>query len=948
MGLDSGYPSGKDGTIEASFMADSAQKTNQEIKAAPPAEPAVPSTGHAVTPMMAQYSEIRTANPDCLLFYRMGDFYELFFEDAIAASQALGIALTKRGKHEGHDIPMCGVPVHAADHYLQRLIRLGFRVAVCEQMEDPAEAKKRGAKAVVRRDVVRLVTPGTLTEESLLDAQKNNFLTSLFRLPGGEGYAFASVDISTGEFLIAEVAFADLSSELARLQPREVVVSDRLDAEADIKNAVEQSGAVLTPLPQRSFDSKAGERSLKTFYGVASIEGFGAFSRGELCAVAGVLRYVELTQIGQKPALRPPLKVGPQSSLVIDAATQTNLELVRTIRGEKRGCLLHAIDRTVTGAGARELASRLASPLVDPKAIGARLDAVRFLLEFPSLRQELRDDLKSAPDIARALSRLCLNRGGPRDLGAIREGLGVARTCGDRLGQGAGVMGLPNALAEISEQLQSVDAKLRTELQEALVDDLPALARDGNYVRQGYRDDLDKNRMLRDESREILSALQAAYSERTGIGSLKIRHNNVLGYFVEVTATHGKTLLAPPHSDFFIHRQTLASAVRFTTAELSETEIKITTAADCALAIEQEVFRDLVQSVIEREKGIAISASALAALDCYAGLAVLAEEQSYTAPIVDDSVTFRVEAGRHPVVEQVLAEASDTTFIENDCFLGPGAGDDGRSEGENGKRIWIVTGPNMAGKSTFLRQNALIIILAQMGSFVPARAAHIGAVDRLFCRVGASDDLARGRSTFMVEMVETAGILNQASDRSFVILDEIGRGTATYDGLSIAWATVEYLHEINCCRALFATHYHELTALAQKLAHTANATIEVKEWQDEIVFLHKVIAGAADRSYGIQVAKLAGLPDAVTNRAGEVLRLLEAKGDSTGASDLLDDLPLFAASRPKGHAPDRQERSEVEQALTDLNPDELTPRDALEALYRLKKLCNEPSGSDSP
>lgn len=917
-------------------MADPAQKTKQNNRAHSPDQSAAPSKHQAVTPMMAQYAEIRAANPDCLLFYRMGDFYELFFEDAVLASQALGIALTKRGKYLGEDVAMCGVPVHAADHYLQNLIRSGYRVAVCEQMEDPAEAKKRGAKAVVRRDVVRLVTPGTLTEDSLLDAQSNNFLTSLVRLPGDDGYALASVDISTGEFLIAEVAKEDLSSELTGLHPREVVVSDRLDGENAVQSAVAECVAALTPLPQRSFDSVAGERALKTFYGVAVIEGFGAFSRGTLSAIAGVLSYVELTQIGRRPALRPPRKVGPLSNLVIDAASRANLELMRTIRGQKKGSILHAIDRTVTGAGARELASRLASPLLAPKAIRARLDAVRLLLENNRLRRELRADLKTAPDIARAMSRLCLGRGGPRDLGAVREGLGVAEACGGRLVSSAEVMGLPDTLRDISERQQGIDTSLRTCLQEALVDDLPAQVRDGGFVRQGYRDDLDENRQLRDESRKILSELQAAYVAETGINSLKVRHNNVLGYFVEVTATHAKALMGPPHDQLFIHRQTLASAVRFTTARLSEVEIKINAAADRALAIEKEIFRDLVHSVTEREKRIAECAGALAELDCYAGLAEVAEEQTYVSPIVDDSLTFRVDAGRHPVIEQALGETGEGPFIENDCLLGEDTGE--IDDGADSKRIWIVTGPNMAGKSTFLRQNAIIAVLAQMGSFVPAGAAHIGVVDRLFCRVGASDELARGRSTFMVEMVETAGILNQSSERSLVIIDEIGRGTATYDGLSIAWATVEYLHGVSRCRVLFATHYHELTALAQKLAHIANATIEVKEWRDEIVFLHKVIAGAADRSYGIQVAKLAGLPEAVITRSSEVLQLLEAKGESSGRNDLLDDLPLFAATRPKGHAPSTQEPSALAQAMDELNPDELTPREALDALYKLKKL----------
>ena len=905
-----------------------------------------PAAG-AVTPMMAQYLEIKAAYSDCLLFYRMGDFYELFFEDAERASRALGIALTKRGRHNGDDIPMCGVPVHTADDYLQRLIQKGFRVAVCEQTEDPAEAKKRGAKSVVRREVVRLVTPGTLTEESLLDARANNFLTAVFRAPTAtadreERFALASLDISTGEFLIGETHAADLAGELVRLAPSEVVMGEELAADAAMRALIEGAGAAATPVPRPYFDSLAGERGLKEKLQVATIEGFGAFTRAELAATAALLKYVDITQLGRQPALRPPKRVGPSTVLVIDAATRASLELVRSTRGERRGTLLQAVDRTVTGAGARELAARLASPLTDPAAIARRLDAVAFLRDDPALRAELRRTLAAAPDIARALARLTLGRGAPRDLGAIRSGLAVAAATAARLAEAADVMGLPERLAALQADLTAVDTALGAELTAALGDELPLQKRDGGFVRQGYRPDLDENRTLRDESRQVLAALQASYAELTGVKSLKVRHNNVLGYFVEVTGTHGDKLLGAPLNETFIHRQTLASAVRFTTTELSETEAKITAAADRALAIELEVFNALVERVGAEERPLGLVAAGLAELDHHCGLAELAEEQGFVRPVVDDDLVFHVEGGRHPVVEQALVATDAGPFVENDCTLGANGG----AAGEDGPRgrIWVVTGPNMAGKSTFLRQNALIVVLAQIGAFVPARTAHIGVVDRLFSRVGASDDLAGGRSTFMVEMVETAGILNQATERSFVILDEIGRGTATYDGLSIAWATVEHLHEVNRCRALFATHYHELTALAQKLEHAANATIDVKEWRDEIVFLHKVVPGAADRSYGIQVAKLAGLPRPVIARAGDVLQRLEAGDQHRPAEDLVDDLPLFSAARAEAPPAATAEPSPLAEALKDLHPDDMSPREALEALYRLKALAAETDG----
>ena len=931
--------------------------------------PAAETTTAAATPMMAQYTEIKAANPDSLLFYRMGDFYEMFFEDAVAAAAALGITLTKRGKHQGADIPMCGVPVHAADDYLQKLIRKGFRVAVCEQSEDPAEARKRGGKSVVRRDVIRLVTPGTLTEDTLLDARRNNFLCALFVSPKAKGeadrLALASIDISTGEFLIGDIAAAELPAELARIAPSEIVVADSIVGEGWLKTAASHAGAALTPAPKAHFDSLSGERDLKARLGVSDLGAFGALTRGELAAIGAVLKYVDLTQIGRKPALLAPVRSGPATVMVIDPATRANLELMRTTGGERQGSLIAAIDRTVTGAGARELAGRMASPLKDVPTIQARLDAVGYLVDDGPLRMTLREALRAAPDIARALSRLMLQRGGPRDLAAVRDGLAAAGAVRDRLAAAGRDLGLPKDLQTIRERLDSPALALHAELAAALEAQPPVLRRDGGFIRDGYRRELDDNRRLRDQSRQVLAAMQARIQEETGIKALKVRHNNVLGFFIEVPAGQAKVLQTPPKTEQYFHRQTMAGAMRFSTTELADIEGKITAAGERALALEQEIFEELAGAVAAQQAALAAIASALAGLDVAAGLAELAADQRYVRPGLDDSAAFEIHAGRHPVVEQALGTSGGGPFIENDCVLGraggkppkpakrkaalPSGGTGGYDmpgfDDDGDPRLWIVTGPNMAGKSTFLRQNALIVILAQMGSFVPARHAHIGIVDRLFSRVGASDDLARGRSTFMVEMVETAAILNQAGPRSLVILDEIGRGTATFDGLSIAWAAVEYLHEVNRCRALFATHFHELTALGAKLPHAANATIEVKEWQDGIVFLHKVIPGTANRSYGIQVARLAGLPRAVTDRAGEVLRLLEEEGQKASPEDLIADLPLFAAARPRSVAGGTTAGtaqvappSPVLAALSSITPDDLTPKQALEALYRLKGL----------
>jgi DNA mismatch repair protein MutS len=898
------------------------------------------------TPSMAQFLEIKAANPDSILWYRMGDFYELFFEDAVIASRALSIVLTKRGKHLGEDIPMCGVPIHRADEYLQRLIKLGYRVAVCEQLEDPAEARKRGAKAVVRRDVVRLVTPGTLTEDTLLDAKARNYLTAIYRQPGDEDLtvarlALASIDISTGDSEVGEVAGADLAGELIRLAPGEVLLGDGLAGDGDVVQWVNWAGAAMTPVPSASFDSLAGERNLKAHLGVAELGAFGTFSRAELAAVGAVLRYIALTQLGAKPVIRAPRRTGSTGVLMIDASSRASLELTRAQSGEKQGSLLAAIDCTLTGAGARELAARLSSPLQDVAAIQQRLDAVAAFVDDEPLRQALRDILQGAPDMARAVSRLAFQRGGPRDLAAVRDGLAAARRCLERLeGMRDAGLGPTEDLIAIIKRLGAADRELDRMLAGALIAAPPHLKRDGGFVTEGWRPDLDEVRRLKDDSRKVLAELEAQYVGETGVKTLKVRHNNILGYFIEVTQQNAKPLLSAPLSETFRHKQTMANAVRFTTRELADIEGRIASAGERALAIELEVFAELSARIAGEERALSDVSAALAELDHLAALAELASELAWVRPQVDASETFEIRGGRHPVVEQALKAAKAGPFIENDCVLGRVAATapPGFDE-EKDARIWLVTGPNMAGKSTFLRQNALIAVLAQMGSYVPARAAHIGVVDRLFSRVGAADDLARGRSTFMVEMVETAAILNQATARSLVILDEIGRGTATFDGLSIAWATVEFLHEVSECRALFATHYHELTALAERMAHLANVTMDVTEWHDDIVFLHKVKRGAAEGSYGIQVAKLAGMPRHVVKRASEVLALLERNERRGGAGKkTLADLPLFAAASEGAEAPAPRGPSPIEAELDKLQPDTLTPRQALEALYRLKGL----------
>jgi DNA mismatch repair protein MutS len=683
------------------------------------------------------------------------------------------------------------------------------------------------------------------------------------------------------------------------------------------------------------FDGATAERRLASFFGVATTASFGAFSRLELTAAAAAVTYIERTQLGRRPPLSPPAREAAGATLAIDQATRGNLELVRTIAGERRGSLLAAVDRTLTSAGARLLAQRLAAPLTDPAEIANRLDSVGAFVGDASARADLRTRLKAGPDLARALARIVVTRGGPRDLAAIRDGILAASEFAARL---AAMADCPREMTQAIAALRRPDAGIATELANALADELPAFRRDGGFVRGGYLPALDEARALRDESRRVIAALQVRYAETTGVRALKIRHNNVLGYFVDVSAQHGEKLLAAPLNATFIHRQTTAGQVRFTTTELGELESKIATAADRALALELEVFDRLGATVTAASAEIKDAASALAMLDATTALATLAVERDYVRPDVDNSVAFAITGGRHPVVEQALA-TDGGPFVANDCDLSPPDAAAAKAiDAKAAGRIWLITGPNMAGKSTFLRQNALIAVLAQMGSFVPAKAAHIGVVDRLFSRVGAADDLARGHSTFMVEMVETAAILNQAGARALVILDEIGRGTATFDGLSIAWATIEHLHENNRCRALFATHFHEMTALSAKLSRLHNATMRVKEWQGDVVFLHEVVAGAADRSYGIQVAKLAGLPPSVIERAKVVLAQIEAEDRTSPTRRLIDDLPLFASARQGSTSAPQADAAltALAEALDALHPDEMSPREALEALYALK------------
>ncbi|HWI85239.1 MAG TPA: DNA mismatch repair protein MutS [Sphingomonas sp.] len=852
--------------------------------------------------MMAQYLALKAQAPDCLLFYRMGDFFELFFDDAKAAAATLDIALTARGEHDGEPVPMCGVPAHSHEAYLARLIKGGHRVAIAEQTESPEQARKRGGKTLVSRAIVRIVTPGTLTEEVLLDARAANWLVAVAQSGGAIGLAAA--DISTGRFEISSFGPGSLDAELARLNPAELVVAESFDLPADYPLTI-----------AGGFDSNAAERRLKSLFNVATLDGWGELSRAELCAAGGLLAYLERAGQGGLPFLQPPVRRVAADHMMIDAATRESLEIVCAVGGSRKGSLLDAIDRTVTGGGARLLGSDLAAPLTDRAAIDSRLDLVGFLHDDADLRSRLRAILRSLPDVGRALGRLASGRGSPRDLGQLRDGLDQ----GFRLHDMLSVAPRPSLLDRLLPAFLG-HGELVDRLRRALIAAPPIDTAQGGYIAEGYDAALDALRARGGEGRRAIAALEARYRASTGISQLKIRHNNVLGFHVEVPARAADPLMRADSG--FTHRQTLAGVVRFNAPELHDHASEVGQAGSHALAAEAAHLEELAALALDRAREIAATADALARLDVAAGLAERAAEAGWCRPTLVDHPCLEINEGRHPVVESAVA-TSGGRFVANDCRLGPH------------DRLWLVTGPNMGGKSTFLRQNAAILILAQAGSFVPAASAMLGLCDRLFSRVGASDNLARGRSTFMVEMVETAAILAQATERSFVILDEVGRGTSTYDGLAIAWAVVEAVHDINKCRCLFATHYHELTRLAERLDALSLHHVRAREWKGDLVLLHEVAPGPADRSYGLAVARLAGLSPSVVARAKGVLKRLEAGRAATGGLAAgLDDLPLFAAAATATEA----KTDPLRTAVAGIDADALSPREALDLIYHLKNL----------
>jgi DNA mismatch repair protein MutS len=865
------------------------------------------------TPMMEQYLALKREAEGSLLFYRMGDFFELFFDDAKVASDILDIALTSRGEHGGEPVAMCGVPVHSAEGYLARLIKAGQRVAIAEQTETPEEAKARAkregrpaSKALVARDIIRFVTAGTLTEEALLEPRRSNRLVALGEVRGSIG--IASCDISTGSMVLEECEPELLRASLARLGASEVVVPEGWDHGPE--------GAVTHP--RNTFASDAGAQRLKSLHGVSALDGFGEFSRAMLAAAGGLIAYLDHVGRGELPFLLPPTAREQALGMAMDEATRNSLEILEASGGGRTGSLVATIDRCSTGAGSRLLAEDLSAPLLSQTAIENRLTLVQFWLDRPIERANLRDALRSLPDFGRALGRIVAGRGSPRDLGQVRDGLGEAANIYHWLMNEAD---RPVLLDLLLPELTGHGA-LVDQLSRALVASPPTERSNGGFIAEGYDASLDELREMSGNARRAIAAMETRYRNETGIASLKIKHNGVLGYFIEVPSRHADGLMAPDSG--FTHRQTMKGAVRFNSLTLHEEAGRVSEAGGRALAAEEAHFEKLTSIVSAARKAIAATAEALARIDVAAGNAERASEGDWCKPAVADDGELSIIGGRHPVVEAALTKSGER-FVANDCRL----------DAED--RLWLIGGPNMGGKSTFLRQNALIVLLAQSGCYVPASEADIGLVDRLFSRVGASDNLAKGRSTFMVEMVETAAILSQATSKSLVILDEVGRGTSTYDGLALAWAVVEAVHSKIACRCLFATHYHELSRLAETCEQLSLHHVRAREWKGDLVLLHELAEGPADRSYGLAVAKLAGVPHGVIARADQVLEKLEAARNETGGLAAgLGELPLFAAAASEPAQSETAEQA-LAKRLKEADLDALSPRDALDLLYDLKK-----------
>ncbi len=875
------------------------------------------------TPMFQQFLEIKAENEGCLLFFRMGDFYELFFEDAVIAAKELDIALTSRGKYDGKPVPMCGVPYHSYMPYLEKLTKNNFKIAICEQVESPEEAKLRGGnKAIVKREVVRVVTPGTLTEEVLLDAEKNNFLLSIYKEK--ENIGFSWLDISTGELFTQIGNKKDLCPSIARIRPSEILIIDNSEIQA-LKESIEKAfNLPISSILQNVVNGKKAEKLICIHYGIKSLSSFGSFTSNELIACWSLLEYVSMTQKGYFPPIGFPSSIKSNTSMMIDVSTRKSLEISENLAGNKKGSLISAVNKTLTSVGARKLYEDISAPLTDIKKINSRLDMVSFFIESNHSRQETREILKLSADIDRAKARIVLSRGGPRDLKSILFGIEAAHRL-EIIYSNKSIKKLPTNFKELKVFLKGCTKLLKT-LNDSVVENPPLFIRDGGFIKKGYSVELDKIKSLRDKSRTHILNLELSERKKTNLPALKIKYNNAIGYFFEVTQLQKEKLLKSQNSERFIPRQSLKGAARFMTDELSELSESITSSVNKAIELEINIYEELKNMINLNSKELSEISYAIACLDVSSSLAEVSIINNFIRPTITNGKNLEIKGGRHPSVELSMKKSGEGQFYSNDCDL------------RESDRIWLITGPNMAGKSTFLRQNALISILAQAGCYVPADSAVIGIIDSLFSRVGSSDDLASGRSTFMVEMLETAAILNQATEKSLVIMDEVGRGTSTYDGLSIAWAILEHLHSKTKSRTLFATHYHELIQLSLEMPALSCHTMKVKEWDNKIIFLYTVIDGIAKGSYGIHVASLAGVPHDVIDRAKQILSNFEdTKKYNQGSKNIKDLKKIKNNKENKITAKDK-----LLDEVASINLDQLTPKDALDKLYsyvnKIKKI----------
>ncbi len=855
------------------------------------------------TPMMSQYLASKAECQDCLLLFRLGDFYELFFEDAKKASSILNIVLTHRGKMDGDDIPMCGIPVANLDYYVGKLIKSGQKVAICEQMEDPIEAKKRGYKSIVKREITRVISAGTLVEDNLLTYNEHNYLMSIvpeFKKGKIEHVSFAIIDISTGDFFVNTVTYKDVDDILDTYSPKEILIPSNF--EDLIKEISDKENITITPLPSSKFNPQIEKSRLEKYFQVSTLDSFELTHDTELSCCGSILEYLIITQKSNLSKLPIPKKISLKNCLVIDASTSKSLEIMVSSHLDRKNSLLDVIDRTKTAFGARLLASRVSLPIVDKDLLNKRLDCIEFFINHKELNQEVRNLLSQCPDFERSINRIRFNKFSPKDVECIRDAL-LATLKLQKLCKNQNVPAEDNAV-NIDKLFDF--SKLSEILNKALV---KKFSTNGSVIAEKYSEELDKLRYLRANSEKLIQNLQDKYIYQTGINTLKIRNNAIIGWYIEIPASQQSKILPE-----FKHRQTLVNNIRYTTEEILILQSKLISINEQYDTLEQKIYQEIVNKIIEQYDSISHAIKVLSLLDIYTNFAEIAVERNYIRPIITNEPILQIKNGKHPVLSYLQKE-----FIANDCDL------------SEDSRVCLLTGPNMAGKSTYLRQNALLIILAQIGSFIPADEAEIGIVDRLFSRIGASDDIAMGRSTFMVEMIETATILNQATEKSFVILDEVGRGTSTYDGLSIAWAVIEHLYNKNRCRVLFATHYRELTALKETLNNINCKTLKVQEWNGNVIFYHKIIDGIADKSYGIHVASIAGVPIPVIRRAKNLLSKFEKQDSHNFSPEPADQIEFAYSPLPK---------SSVEQKLRQLNLDNMTPVEALNLLYEMKKMIN--------